>query len=229
MTCEVTAEQRIEFVYGELPPAQAAAIEAHLAECESCRRECEEFTQQMELMDRAVSVPVAAASTDLSKILATARSRANSRSRRWRRVALGAAAAALVIAVAAAAVRRVEVHATHVVIRWGGSAAPQQGQFPAAVDADSDRLRTELARTQSLLLEHRRRLDDLDRLAALVVSELKDDDAGMARLAFRIDALQRQNDERWQTVRRGFHGWYLAHVESAGDLQTDFTHQGDLP
>jgi anti-sigma factor RsiW len=41
------------YVLGALPADEAAAFEAHLAECRVCRREVEELAQAVELLRRA--------------------------------------------------------------------------------------------------------------------------------------------------------------------------------
>jgi len=47
----------------------------------------------------------------------------------------------------------------------------------------------------------------------LVVTELKRNDVRLettrASVVRRIDAVERQNNERWRAVGRGFHDWYL--------------------
>ena len=240
MPCEQSSEKLIDFAYGELPSGQAAAIEAHLAECDSCRRQCEEIAHNIELLDRAAGEPMPATASDPWRIFAAVRLREAARSRRWRRAAISAAAAAVLIAVAAAGFRHVEVHATHVVIRWSEAPAPTgpRPQPPAGApdDANLAQFREDLAQTRTLLAEHGRRLEDLDRFASLVVAELKEDDVRLTRAAtalrVRIDALQRQNDERWQAVGRGFHDWYLTHLSGpSADSQANFTPPtaGDRP
>lgn len=45
MTHEQIDEQMVDFLYGELPADARAAFEAHVAECDRCRREVESFGQ----------------------------------------------------------------------------------------------------------------------------------------------------------------------------------------
>jgi hypothetical protein len=232
MTCNTTSEKLMEFVYDELPAAESAAMESHLAKCDSCRREWEELAHNVELLDRAAAAPAIRTAVEPASVLAAARRGEIARAKRWRLVALFATSATILVAIATAAVRRVEVHATHVVICWSESPSAED----LTDDATVKQLRGELARTQTLLAEHRRRLDDLDRLGSLIVAELKEDDLRLARSAaklhLRIDAVQRQNDERWQAVGRGFHDWYLAQVTGPIDQQTNLSipaTAGDLP
>jgi hypothetical protein len=225
MPCADT-EKLIDLAYGEAPPDEAAAIEAHLAGCDSCRRTWEEIAGNIELLDRAADEPLSAPAIDPTRIFAAAGRRENARARRWRRAAICATAAVVVLATAAAAFRRVEIHATHVVIRWSN---PPRSEIQAPSPAnDLSQLRAELSQARRRLDDYGRRLEDLDRLASLVVSELKEDDARLTRatagLHLRIDALQRQNDRRWQAVGRGFHDWYLANAaDSAVQEQTTFS------
>ena len=232
MSCNQATENLIEFVYGELSAAEAAAIESHLAECHVCRREFDELAQSIELLDRVAETPPVTAPIEPARIFAAVHRRQTVGARRWRLAAIAAAAAAVLIAVVSVGVRRIDVYTTHLVIRWSDAS---KSEAPA-VESNVEQLREDLARTQSHLAEQQRRLDDLERLGSLVVAELKEDDVRLARAAaklhLRIDAAQRQNDERWQAVSRGFHDWYLAQVPGpAVDQQTtlDTSSTGDLP
>jgi hypothetical protein len=231
MPCDQLPEKLIELIYGELTREDAAAVEAHLALCESCRRGRDDLARHVELLQSAAELP-APGSVESARIFAAARRREAARSRRWRRVAIAATAAAAVLLAAAAAGRRVEIHRTHVVIRWSERA---EQLAPHQADVSDHRLKSELAQTHALLARQQQRLDDLERFAALVVTELKQDDLRMSRtstaLHARLDALQRQTDERWQAVGRGFHDWYLTQLSDTPLMQqtaSDLT-EGDLP
>jgi hypothetical protein len=227
MCCDNNSERLIELSYGELSRDDAEELESHLAACEACRREWEAIRQNGELLDLANrkhmrDVP----SLDPADLFAAQQRSGARQLQRWKHLALAATAAAMLLAVTSAAIRRIEIDSTHVTIRWQESPAPPPSQELKA-DAALAQFRAELAETRHLLADHRQRLDNLDQLAALIVTELKDDDArfaqAVAALHVRIDVLRRQNDQRWQAVGRGFHDWYLTQrLESSPAPQTTF-------
>jgi outer membrane lipoprotein-sorting protein len=54
---DVTNEQLVQFVLAELPAEKAGGIEAHLRQCESCRREVRRLQSLLDCADRMSAVP----------------------------------------------------------------------------------------------------------------------------------------------------------------------------
>ncbi|RPJ24456.1 MAG: DUF2092 domain-containing protein, partial [Planctomycetaceae bacterium] len=54
---DVTNEQLVEFVLGELPAEKAGGIETHLRQCESCRREVKRLQSLLDCAGRMSTVP----------------------------------------------------------------------------------------------------------------------------------------------------------------------------
>ena len=212
MNCETAKRRMIDLAYGELSPDEARQVEAHVAECGACRADWEDLAASCELIDRASERDSPGRpQVDVLKLLAEARRRDAARARRWRTAAWSAVAAAVVVAAAGIAQIRVEWGSAGLVIGWGSPA--EAGGAPVA-DPAVPRLEAQLAESQAALAAHRRRLDDLDQLAALIVERVQANDArashALAALGGRIEEVRRQNDQRWNAVSRGFHDWYLA-------------------
>lgn len=109
MNCSEAMDVLPAYLTGELEPANAQALEAHLQDCTACARE----TEQQKSLDLRLQAAVQSENTDVTGILlrvkqhilaeAAAQVQSGSRAllpRRWIGVALGAAAAVLVAVLA---------------------------------------------------------------------------------------------------------------------------------
>jgi hypothetical protein len=109
---------------------------------------------------------------------------------------------------------RVEIHPSHLVLAWG-EASPSDVPDRYPTDKTPVSLPT-VDTLQDSVAAHQRRLDEINRLLDLVVTELNRNSAHLetttALFARRIDTVERRNDERWRAVGRGFHDWYLKHA-----------------
>jgi hypothetical protein len=78
---------------------------------------------------------------------------------------------------------------------------------------------------------HQRRLVEINRLLDLMVTEMNRNSARIEAtgvvFARRIDTVERQNNERWRAVGRGFHDWYLKQTLAQATLPPG-TVQGEI-
>ncbi len=123
MRCEQWSERLLLLAYDELPAAEAAEVERHVAGCAVCRQRLDELRDTQRLLDLA---PARVAQVDLAKVCLrlAARERLAVSQRRW---AWGAMAIAASVAVLAA-VRFLDVNLEpgRVTIAWQPVAAARQ-------------------------------------------------------------------------------------------------------
>ena len=207
MNCNQVQQRLVDLAFGELGPEEARRIESHLATCETCRGEWEPLAASCELVDHAARQSPQLSSVNVPRLFAEAHRRTAQRARRWRMAAWSAVAAAVLVAAASLGeLIRVERQVAN---------EPQP-------DPRIEQLQAELAESQAALAAQRRRMDEFNRLAALIVEELEARDARAVRtssaLHLRIEDVRLQNDRRWKAVGRGFHDWYLAqHLDASPD------------
>jgi len=81
---EVTNEQLVQFVLGELPSGKAGRIEAHLRQCESCRQAVKRLQSLLDCADRMSTVPDEKHIVESAnrKVLLAAKSQGEDQSRR---------------------------------------------------------------------------------------------------------------------------------------------------
>jgi hypothetical protein len=225
MNCDESKHKLIEALYDELPACDAAALDEHLAACESCRHERDELSAARDLVQHAAAAPTSAGDTlDAARLQRLAATRNNNR-RRWRRGLVWATAAAVLVALGLARLT-VQVHPTHVVLAWGEPVAPTSVESTdEPLPAGDDTLRWAVAR-------HQRRLDELHTLLDVVVDELKRDDEQFQRAVLmfdrRIDELRQRGDQRWRAVGRGFHEWMFTQTGPNENHSTPNL-EGELP
>jgi len=228
MTCDEVRMRLIDLAYDEPAgdwesAADRSEFERHVAQCEACAKALAELAWTRDVVTTAA---VTAAGTTAGRtrqihagqIQRVVAQRAETGRRRWRRLAWLATAAAVLVAVGALSRMRVEIHPSHVVLAWGDS---QPSITPGLHDTSAGDGASGIRAVSVQSLEdlkdsvagHHRRLAEINRLMDLVVTELKRNDVRFAatRASFvrRIDAVERQNNERWRAVGRGFHDWYL--------------------
>jgi hypothetical protein len=131
MNCAEVRLHLPAFLYGDLKPDEAVAIEEHLRACAGCRAESAALGRLQPLLD---VVPAPPMRIDLPRLYQEAGAQHERRLRRWRRAALAvmtaAAAAILIIGLLRLEVR-VEAH--QVVLRWGAPPAmPELAPQPVA-------------------------------------------------------------------------------------------------
>jgi hypothetical protein len=207
MNCSQVRENLPLFVYGDLQPEEATAVEGHLSNCAVCRREQVEL-QSVRAALNAVSVP--SVRVDLTQLLREATALRASQARRWRRVAiaLGSMAAALVIVLMLRLELRLEAH--QVVLRWGAGdeeALPQSSvpQPKRGVSAHRDLVFNPALETRLQVMN-----DTLHALAAYVDEHDLQQRERMERLQARIESVQRQNGQRWSDTERSVAAIYRA-------------------
>ncbi len=189
-------------VYGDLPPADAAALDAHLQGCAACRAEHAALRRVRGLLD---AVPPADAAVDPARIYREAALQDARRLRRWRRAALAAgAAAAALLALAVLPRLEARVEAGQLVVRWGPAPAPTE-QPPPAPPAPATVVRDDPA-------AHRELRDVREQLR--IVSELLQDLAAdvhagddrrrreVARLQAEVDALRDLSARQWNAAEQ---------------------------
>jgi hypothetical protein len=202
MTCHEVRPLLPAHAYGDLSPAEAAAVADHLRECVVCRVEAAALEQVRSALDVGRPPPVR---VDVATIL---HRDADRRARRWRRVAVAGAALAAGLLVVVALRLHVTVGNGQVVIAWGHS--PREGEAPAepryqaarreprppgGVDlADRIALLQELTHALAADVDarDRRRQTDLDAVRA------------------RLDAVQRLSFDRWADAERMMSALYVA-------------------
>jgi hypothetical protein len=122
MTCQEIRELLPLHVYGDLSAAERGPVDAHLAECPTCRAELAALGDVRRALDASPAVP----GVDVSAIYRAESERLRRRSKRWRFTALMATAAAIAFLAMRLDIR---ADARQLVVRWGEpepvAAAPQ--------------------------------------------------------------------------------------------------------
>jgi hypothetical protein len=206
MDCTWTRDRLPPLLYGDLPSGEAAAVERHLANCLACRQECAALKDVRRLLD---AVPAPAIQLDLPRLYRQAALRQERKLGRWRRagVALLAVAAMLLMVLALKLEVRLEGH--QAVFRWGSppvAPAPvepspplvQKEAPPTVVTAEEVQLMKELIRALAADVAYR---DDRQQLA-------------LTQLRGRLDALQRQAQQRWDATAEEVGALYTAQFGS---------------
>jgi Putative zinc-finger len=194
MNCTDVRAALPALLYEDVSPQEAAALRAHLADCPDCRAEQAALQRLGTLL---TTVPAPAIRVDLARLYHEDARREHQRLRRWRRAALCSFAAAAVVLLALAVGLELRVDHHQVVLRWGTppvdfgplDAPPslgKPGQGPAAVNSEQLRLVTELVHA----------------LADDAAARDRVNQESLALLQVRLDALQRQAQDRWNATER---------------------------
>jgi len=129
MNCSHVRDNLAALLYGDLPAAEKAELEKHLAGCLDCRREYRSLEAIRQLLG---TQPAPEVQINLPELYRLAGQRQERRLRRWRRVALLVSSAAALFAVLALGLRleaRVEPH--QLVLRWGSLPPAADVPLPA--------------------------------------------------------------------------------------------------
>jgi hypothetical protein len=216
--CDEVRKRLIELAYDDFAGDaigidDRAALERHVSQCAGCRDALSELRWTRDLVARAaVSRPTSVRAVHAGRVQRHVAELAQRGQRRWRRLAWLATAAALLVCVGAISRLRVEIHPSRVVFAWGdGSGGADQNSIVAA---DPETMAEPRVQTvEDSIAAHQRRLAEINRLLDLMVTEMNRNSARIEAtgvvFARRIDAVERQNNERWRAVGRGFHDWYL--------------------
>lgn len=117
MNCAEVLDRLALLVYGDLSVAETALVEAHLADCASCRTKRSELDRVRLALD---SVPVRNLQINMNALYQRLAGREVSRARRWRRAALAIATAAAALLIALVGFRlHVRVQKHELLVRWG--------------------------------------------------------------------------------------------------------------
>src|SRR5437879_13596323 len=115
MNCSEVRDLLPLLLYGDVPGAQATAIQGHLASCATCRREFAELQQIRVALDRA---PAPASQVDLPRLFEESAARQARRARRWRLAAVAVCGLAAALLVVVRLRLAVAVAANQLVRRW---------------------------------------------------------------------------------------------------------------
>jgi hypothetical protein len=192
-TCAQTRDALADLLYGELPPAEAQAVQEHLAGCPPCRAEYAALRQVRAALDAA---PAPRAEVDLPRLYREAARRQEKRLRRWRRLAVAgvAAAAGLLVALVLRLEVRLEQH--QVVLRW---AAPPQAVAPRPAPPPPDVARPDAAERDA---EMRLVKELIHLLAADVQDRDRQQKEALRGLRERFEAIRVQTAERCAAAER---------------------------
>jgi hypothetical protein len=200
--CAQTRDALTDLLYGELPPAEAQAVQQHLAGCAPCRAEYAALRQVRAALD-ATPAPAPRAEVDLPRLYREAARRQARRLRRWRRLAVAGVAVAAGLLVALALRLEVRLGQHQIVLRWG--APPQVEQLRAAPKPpETDRSVAERTAEMQLVKD----------LIHLLADDVKARDGqqkeAMLALRERVEALRVLVDERYAATERDVSALYTA-------------------
>jgi hypothetical protein len=205
MKCE-HAQPRIPLaLYGDLPPAELAELQKHLAECSACAREYQSLESLRQTLDAAP--PRVEAYVDVQRILQESAFRQRRQAKRWRLAAasFGAVAAGLLLFV----IFQVEIRVGggQFVIRWGPPPEAPQPEIPQpkiitvmAPAKDSAELEERIRVVSELV---RALATDIDSRDQHVRTEIN-------TLAARLEILRAQSDTRFVEAKKDFNALYSA-------------------
>ena len=216
--CDEVRKRLIELAYDDFAGVtigidDRADLERHVSECTGCREALGELRWTRDLVARAAALrPTSVRAVHAGRVQRDVAELAQRGQRRWRRLAGLATAAALLVCVGAASRLRVEIHPSRVVLAWGNASGSADQKSGGAADPETIAAPGVQSVTDSIAAQQRR-LVEINRLLNLMVTEMNRNSARIEAtgvvFARRLDAVERQNNERWRAVGRGFHDWYL--------------------
>jgi hypothetical protein len=200
-----TREALAGLLYGELPPAEAEAVQKHLAGCSACRAEYAALRHVRAALDAAPE-PVEPPGVDLARLYREAARRQARRLRRWRRLAVAALAAAAALLVAFGLKLEVRLERHQLVLRWGNAEAEAPRPVPQPPVA------------QHAPPERDAEMQLVKELIHLLAEDVKSRDGrqqeALLALQERLDALGVQVNERWAATERDVAALYTAQFGS---------------
>lgn len=202
MTCP--RDQLPGLVYGDLLPAEAAAVEAHVEDCPTCRAE---YTSLRQVKQALSATPFPEAVVDLDRLFQKASEHVVPR-RRWpKRVLVTLAIAAAVLLALANLEIRAEAH--QVVIRWGRAPLADPAEPPPVYVAQA-------APAALTVLDER--VDVVQELSHALAADVdrRDQRRGddLARTEARLDTLYRYVARRFQDTDRDVDALYLLRTQT---------------
>jgi hypothetical protein len=198
--CAQTRDALAGLLYGELPPAEAHAVQEHLAGCPPCRAEYAALRQVRAALDAA---PAPQAEVDLPRLYREAARRQAQSLRRWRRLAVAALAAAAVLLFAFWLKLEVRLERHQVVLRWGTpppAEPPPPASPPVAARPDAADRDAELRLVKDLI----------HLLAADVQDRDRQQKESLRTLRERFEALRVLVSEHWAATERDVSALYTA-------------------
>jgi hypothetical protein len=213
MRCSEVRAALPEFVYGDLPAAVQADVEAHLGGCANCRREADALRQVRRLLS---APPAPEVRVDAAAIYRRAMEQQARRLRLWRRAALVACAAAVLAATLTALSRlEVRVGASELVVRWGQAPAVQPSPAAAPAPAVTPPPAGPAPASQADLAAVEERLRVLSDLTQALADDgqARDYRRGqeIAGLRQQVREWQGRSAERLTSMQKDFDALYLAH------------------
>jgi hypothetical protein len=191
MNCADVRHRLADLLYGDLPPAEAALVEAHRASCLTCQKEYAALTHVRRSLD---TLPAPAPRVDLSLLYTEAARRQERQVRRWRRATLALVAAAAVLLLALGLKLEIRLEASQLTVRWGAppQTIRQEPQPPLEVAKN-----IEPQTTPVISAEEIQRMNNLiHALAADVDSRDRRSQQEIAALQMHLDALQTRSLQR---------------------------------
>jgi hypothetical protein len=204
MNCSQIKEQLPALLYGDLDPAEAARLKAHLDECPTCRQEYAALAGVREMLD---AVPAPKTSVDVGAIYHRLAEGQVQRTRRWRRLAVACAAVAAVLLLAIGLPLELRVENHQLTIRWGqlparpqpiisdGPASPMIVRALQRFDADEE----ERQLLRQLVIALKRDADERE-------AQQQDN---LLRTQAAVAVLRQQMDVRWNETQQDVRALYL--------------------
>ncbi|HUG92386.1 MAG TPA: zf-HC2 domain-containing protein [Planctomycetaceae bacterium] len=224
MNCRDVKPELLSIVYNELPADRRGAVEAHLARCESCRRELDGLHQGRRLLD-VLRSDVEVPALDTRRLFHEAARRAQRQRRRWKWLAVAstAAAAAAVLVLWAISGLTFDASPGRLTVTWGqrppsapaGAASPVHNDELPAVPTMTAELADRLAAHERDVKRLAERVQSISELAHLATRELlavdrrHSDELSRLRTAMTrlgesttaaLDELREQSDVRWKLL-----------------------------
>jgi hypothetical protein len=202
MNCTQVKEQLVDLLYDELSAEVQQAMDNHLAECSTCRKQWKMLKAGHSLLDR-MPKDDSNSRIEVARIYQTVESRCDRSRRCWRAAAAAVGLVAALLVVVIGVQLRFEQHATHVVVAWSDLPEPEPAGRTIA-----DPARPTIADPWPTLNAQQERLEGIDELLKLTAQEvLTVDDSEsteLARLIHQFSAAQKQNDQRWKLILAEF-------------------------
>jgi hypothetical protein len=201
MNCPEASDRLPALLYGDLQPAEASALQEHLATCAACRRRHAALERVRCALD---TVPAPEVQVDVPRLYREAAARQLRRARRWRGAAVACAAvAALLLAVLGLRIQ-VRVEGQQLVVRWGAVPVNDAVPVPAPAQRVQPPPSPEVEERLCVLSEL------IHALADEVEARDEQEQQRVARLQARLDELQRQDNRRWNETERNVAALYAA-------------------
>jgi anti-sigma factor RsiW len=205
MNCSEIRTALPELLYGELTPAQAQAVQSHLATCAACQAEFSGLKQVSGALDKLTVPPVR---VDVGQIYWQGQVRQALRVKRWRRAAVAMTGIAAAVVVMALLQLEVRVDDRQLVLRWGGARetfgqiVPDPKQAPGQSGHERQAPQLETASAEVALADLKLLRDLLHALAADVDGRDRQQQESLAAMQRQLDRLERVAQERWTATVR---------------------------